>query len=119
MPDGARTVRLAALMAGNAFIFLKLIDVIKTLEASFWQLAGLIALPITGIGTAYFALVFLPASRSARIAETISFGCVCIVFGMWFVGLYFQKTAAFKEKRAYRTRTGIISTESCTSSPSP
>ena len=92
MPDGARTVRLAALLAGNAFIFLKLIDVIKTLEASFWQLAGLIALPITGIGTAYFALVFLPASRSARIAETISFGCVCIVFGMWFVGLYFQKS---------------------------
>jgi hypothetical protein len=41
LPNGARTVRLAALMAGNALIFLKLIDMIKTLP-SFWQSAGLI-----------------------------------------------------------------------------
>jgi hypothetical protein len=92
MSDVARTARLAALMAGNAFVFLKLIDMIKILPTNFWQSAGLIALPITGIVAAYFALVFLPASRSARIAETISLGCICVVFGMWFLGLYFQKT---------------------------
>jgi hypothetical protein len=91
MSDGARTTRLAALMAANAFAFLKVFEHFSAPPRSpFWGMLIVVAIPIVGLAATYMALVFPPSTPKARTAESIGLVCVGLELIAWMTGEYFR-----------------------------
>lgn len=74
--DGARTARLIALMAGNGFAVVRLLNnlpAILTKNHEFpWLTLAALVVPMVGIAAAYLALCGEAGSRGARVSEQIS-----------------------------------------------
>jgi hypothetical protein len=70
MSDETRTARLTALLAGNAYILIKLIDWALSHK---WGTAALFPLlPFTGLGAAYVSMLLPAKSRGAVYTEAFS-----------------------------------------------
>ena len=97
MADGARTTRLAALMAGNGYAFVQVVGWILALGSShsFTTVRGgfpvvvvTLLIPFAGAAAGYIALRLPSSAVMARYAENVSAGCIIFAIFAWLMNIY-------------------------------
>ena len=81
--DGARTARLVALMAANAYAFVKVVDHVRNVftpsQEHPWFTLMFCATPAVGLAGAYLALCATSGTRTARIFEQTSLFLITVL----------------------------------------
>jgi hypothetical protein len=89
MGEGARTARLTALLAGNGFAFIKILDYGEHYSGPpgkpFWGFLIGTVISFVGMGMAYKALGSPPSSRRA---EYTSIGALLLLVCIWLLAMY-------------------------------
>jgi hypothetical protein len=87
MDDNARITRLAALLAGNGFVLVKLTGFDE--QGHIWRSFALVyaAISLLGLAGTYIALACKPAERGAVLGERVGIGALVFFAIVWLVAI--------------------------------